>query len=86
MVNEDQLYSFYDTERYKHTMRGVMWPEVYPPDISRILALQYYFHQTEWSSPEELTALQFKQLDVLLKHTIQTVPYYKDKFKSGSAP
>lgn len=81
MADDDQHYSFLDPERDKPSIRGVMWPVVYPPDISRYLALQHYFKQSEFFSREKLQALQFKQLEVLLNHASRTVPYYNKLFK-----
>lgn len=81
MADDDQHYSFSDPERDKPSIRGVMWPVVYPPDISRYLSIQHYLEQSQFFSSEKIRALQFKQLEVLLNHTTRTVPYYASLYK-----
>ena len=81
MADGDQHYSFSNPERDKPSIRGVLWPVVYPPDISRYLALQHYLKKSEFFASKKIRELQFKQLEILLNHSVRTVPYYRSLYK-----
>ena len=45
------------------------------------LAVQFHLEQTQWWSPERIAQHQYHQLGLLLRHSAQTVPYYRDLFQ-----
>jgi len=44
-----------------------------------MLGLQYMLARTQWWRPERLREHQFRQLDQLLAHAVETVPYYRER-------
>lgn len=44
-----------------------------------MLAMQYQLNQTQWLTPEALQAQQFRQLQILLSHAYETIPFYRDR-------
>ncbi len=51
-----------------------------------MLALQYQLERTQWLPPEKLLELQFLQLDVLLRHAWETVPYCRERWRGYYDP
>jgi phenylacetate-CoA ligase len=64
--------------RYLSAMDGVPWPAV--PDYGRaaVLSLLHQMEQSQWWSAEEIEVAQLRQLDVLLRHAWETVPFYRE--------
>ena len=58
---------------------GIGWPALPSGGNSRILSLLYQLQQTQWWSPEELLRHQLLQLEVLVAHAYETVPFYRDR-------
>jgi len=48
-----------------------------------LLAMQYQLEQTQWWSAEAIRAQQFRQLNHLLEHAYQTVPYYQNRLQAA---
>ena len=44
-----------------------------------LLGLQYIFARTQWWKPERLHGHQFRQVELLLAHAVETVPYCRDR-------
>ena len=44
---------------------------------SQVLALLFQLERTQWLPPQELQALQLRQLTLALTHAVNTVPYYR---------
>jgi phenylacetate-CoA ligase len=42
-----------------------------------------FLEQSQWWSPDQLQQFQWRELQSLLKHTVQTVPYYKKKYAAA---
>lgn len=57
---------------------GSAWPVAGPPAGASMMAMQYQFDRTERLPPAELRDAQLRQLDVLLRHAVQQVPYYRE--------
>ncbi len=53
------------------------------PRAARCLALLYQFEQSQFYSPELLTALQFRQIKTLFGHAARSVPFYRDRFRQA---
>jgi phenylacetate-CoA ligase len=55
----------------------VAWPAITGPEEAAALALQYQLERSQWLSQQDLRALQFRQLDSLVRHAWLTVPFYR---------
>ncbi len=60
---------------------GIAWPALPAPNIGTLLSLAYQLERSQWWSTERLTALQLLQLEKLLAHAKNTVPFYADRLK-----
>ncbi len=49
-----------------------------------MLAMQYQLELSQWWPPEVLQQQQFAQLNLLVKHAYQTVPFYREHFRGAS--
>jgi phenylacetate-CoA ligase len=72
--------------QYRSAVPGVVWPAIPGEEAAAQLALHFQLQQTQWLSPERLLELQFRQLDVLLRHAWETVPYYRDRWTGAYDP
>lgn len=61
----------------RSALPGVVWPAITGPDEAMALALQYQLERSQWFSADDLRELQFRQLDALLRHAYETVPFYR---------
>ncbi|MCC7484362.1 MAG: phenylacetate--CoA ligase family protein [Burkholderiales bacterium] len=68
------------TGRISSALSGIDWPAAPPPDAAQALALQFQLGLSEWYDGASLAALQFRQLEVLLRHAHATVPYYRERW------
>jgi len=60
---------------------GIVWPAIPDQEGAASLALQYQLEHTQWLAPAQLRELQFRQLEVLLRHAHETVPYYRERWR-----
>jgi len=67
----------------KSFLKGLIWPAMPSQQGSSLLAMQYQFEQSQWWSAELLRNQQFKQLENLVDHAFNTVPYYQESFKTA---
>lgn len=63
----------------KSVIEGIGWPALPSPEGRAMLALLGQWEQTQWYSPEQLRALQFRQLDNLLSHASRTVTFHSSR-------
>jgi len=61
----------------RSALPGVVWPAITRPEDATALALQYQLERSQWLAGDALRELQFRQLDVLLRHAYETVPFYR---------
>ncbi len=61
----------------RSALRGVAWPAITAPAEARALALQYQLERSQWLSTEALSRLQARQLDSLVRHARESVPFYR---------
>ena len=61
---------------------GFVWPGIPDAMDAALLSLHYQFGQTQWWPEEQLLTHQFTQLHDLLKHAIETVPFYRDRLRA----
>lgn len=62
---------------------GLSWPAIPSPHGAQLLSLLYQFEQTQWWSAERLLEHQLRQLQQLLRHTVATVPFYRERLKAA---
>jgi phenylacetate-CoA ligase len=63
-------------------IEGISWPVIPPPKSAGLLAMQYQFEQSQWLPVAELERHQLDQATLLLRHALNTVPYYREKYRS----
>ena len=66
----------------KSHVPGIDWLPISDPTGATLLALTHQLNQSEWLTHMQLKALQFKQLNLLLAHARQSVPYYQTILQS----
>jgi len=65
----------------RSSLQGIVWPGVPAPNGAALLALQFQFEQSQWWPEPEMRRAQFRQLDVLLRHSVHTVPFYAERYR-----
>lgn len=69
-----------DHHGLRSAMPGVAWPAIPGRGVAMLLSLLYQFEASQWWPAERLRAQQFAQLQHLLRHAYQTVPFYRARF------
>ena len=59
---------------------GVSWPGLPSPGGATVLALLYSMEHTQWLSLDQLRERQLQQLQILVRHAMATVPYYRKRY------
>lgn len=67
----------------KTSIPEIKWPALPVPAAATMLAVQYQFEQSQWWTPVELQTQQLRQLNLVLNHAYDTVPYYRDSFNAA---
>jgi phenylacetate-coenzyme A ligase PaaK-like adenylate-forming protein len=70
----------------RSVLPGIAWPAVPGQEAAQMLALQFQLERSQWLAPAQLRELQFRQLDVLLRHAHDTVPYYRERWRGRYDP
>lgn len=65
---------------------GVAWPAVPAPVAAQLFALLFQLERSQWLAPEALRALQLRQLDQLIRHAAETVPWYRERLSGRWSP
>jgi phenylacetate-CoA ligase len=65
------------TQLPRSHVSGIGFPAIPNAYASTQLALQYQLESSQWWSPETLLSHQLRQLQTLLEHAAETVPYYQ---------
>lgn len=63
--------------RIESRLPGVHWPTLPDAAASQVLALLFQLERTQWLPPQDLQALQLRQLTMVLAHAVNTAPYYR---------
>jgi len=61
----------------------VAWPAVMAGFAAELMALQLQFDATQWWSPAQLRAHQFRQLRLLLAHAAREVPFHAKRLRQA---
>lgn len=64
----------------------LVWPALPQAPGSSLLALMFQLEQTQWWSPEVLLEHQLRQLERVVRHAIETVPFYRERMRAHGAP
>jgi len=65
----------------RSALPGIAWPAVPGQEAAATLALQFQLERSQWLTPERLRELQFRQLDVLVRHAHDSVRYYRERWE-----
>jgi phenylacetate-CoA ligase len=66
----------------KSSATGIHWPALPNPTNALLLALQYQLEQSQWWTPAQLQTHQLQQLQSLIDHAKQTVPFYQQTLQT----
>ncbi len=64
----------------------IPWPALVGGRPASLLAVLFQLEQSQWWTPEELAAAQFRQAAQLLEHAWRTVPFYRQRFDAIGLP
>ena len=64
-------------------VEGLSWPALPNQQKLFTLAVLYQLEKSEWWPAERLKEYQFRQLEQLLRHAGETVPFYRDRFRAA---
>lgn len=68
-------------------MPGIGWPAIPDRLGASVLAMQYQLARSQWWPREVLEREQFRQLDAVLAHAVETVPFHARRLtEAGYAP
>ena len=75
---------------FRSFLDGALWPAVPSQRGASVMALLFQFEETQWWTPERLLERQLRQLEALLRHAWESVPYYRMRlgaanYRPGSA-
>src|SRR5436190_11399846 len=59
---------------------GMVWPRLPGADGTTALAMQYQLGQTQWWPAAKIGEYQLRQFLPVLRHAVETVPYYRERF------
>ena len=67
---------------YENLFRGLLFP-VYESGMRRRRTLQYLheYERNQWLDPEQIRAMQWSKLKVLIDHCWENVPYYRERWQ-----
>ncbi|MFZ5563495.1 MAG: phenylacetate--CoA ligase family protein [Thermodesulfobacteriota bacterium] len=54
-----------------------------PTEATARLAVMYQLEQSQWWTPEEIRAQQFRQISALLRHAFDTTTFYRERLKAA---
>jgi phenylacetate-CoA ligase len=67
-------------------IEGISWPVIPTPRAAGYLAMQHQLDRSQWQPPSEMQRMQFEQAALLLRHALDTVPYYREKYGAIALP
>lgn len=68
------------TWAYASALPESPWPAIPGPDGTAILAILFQLERSQWFPHARLRELQAGQLQLLLRHAYETVPYYRERW------
>ena len=70
----------------RSALNSLQFPAFTGPEQTQQLALQFQLQNSQWWPAEVIQKNQFNQLNLVLRHAVQTVPYYQELFKPYTLP
>ena len=71
----------------RSSLEDIRWPALPSQHGARLLSLLYQLEETQWWPAERLLEHQLRQLQGVLRHARETVPYYRQRLTAlGHAP
>lgn len=70
----------FDFTQLKTAQPEIVWPALPSGQGAGMLAMQFQLQQSQWLTAGQLQEQQFRQLTLLLRHALETVPYYRDRY------
>lgn len=67
----------------RSSIPGMVWPGIPPGSGATLLAMQHQLDETQWWSAEEIQAQQFRQLDRVLRHAREHVPFHAGRLAAA---
>jgi len=61
---------------------GISWPVLQSAHDAHALALQFQLEETQWWPEEKLLAYQLRQIQNVIDHAADQVPFYRDRLKA----
>ena len=58
------------------------WPAIPTSRASQLLAVQFQLEQSQWLPAEKLRQFQWQQLQRVVQHAYQHVPFYRERDRS----
>jgi hypothetical protein len=58
------------------------WPAIPTSRASQLLAVQFQLEQSQWLPAEKLRQFQWQQLQRIVQHAYQHVPFYRERDRS----
>ncbi|MGP1678094.1 MAG: phenylacetate--CoA ligase family protein [Burkholderiales bacterium] len=65
---------------------GEAWPALLAPGGAAVLALLFQLDRSQWLPLDQLRQRQLRQLEVLVRHALATVPYYRERWGADYDP
>ncbi|MCW5606056.1 MAG: hypothetical protein KIT18_16055, partial [Burkholderiales bacterium] len=79
--------AFDNLDRIRSAVSGVVWPGLPAGPGAMALAMQFQLDESQWWPPEEVERRQMRQLQLLLRHAHDTVPFWRARLSAaGYAP
>lgn len=69
----------------RSAVEGIAWPGIPEDSSAQLLATCFQLDRSQWWTPEILQDHQLRQLRLVLRHAVATVPYYSKTFGSLDA-
>src|SRR5262245_32677583 len=67
----------------RSALPGVVWPAFARPEYATALALQFQLERTQRLPADELRELQLAQLEAVVRHAYETVPFYRSQWHAA---
>lgn len=62
---------------------GIVWPALRQAGLARIPAVVYQLERTQWMGGDEILESQRRQLERLIRHTWEQVPFYRSRLEEA---
>ena len=67
-----------DQSTVRSAIEGIIWPGIPQDGSAQLLAACFQFDRSQWWTPDVLQEHQLRQLRLVLRHALTTVPYYAE--------